>query len=124
MLGHDWRIDQLSDAFFVAAGEEDEVVGGEGEGGRAPGEGLLEFRCCGHGIVGLNGCAGCALVGVDVVSVRIQDGCEEVPTKSFRVMPRSIFLSHSGVLPFSVAKWTSKPAFLKAMYGMLVSVGS
>jgi hypothetical protein len=36
-------------------------------------------------------------------------------------MPFSIFLSHSGALPFSVANWTSKPAFLNAVYGTAVS---
>jgi hypothetical protein len=36
-------------------------------------------------------------------------------------MPRSIFESHSGAFPFSVQKLTSKPASLKAAYGMVVS---
>lgn len=37
------------------------------------------------------------------------------------MVPRSIFSSHSGVLPASVAKVTSKPASLKAAYGTAVS---
>jgi len=37
-------------------------------------------------------------------------------------MPRSIFLSHSGAFPFSVANWTSNPAFLNATYGTAVSI--
>lgn len=43
-------------------------------------------------------------------------------TRSFWVRPCHIFLSHSGVFPFSVANWTSKPAFLNAAYGTAVSV--
>lgn len=37
-------------------------------------------------------------------------------------MPWSIMVSHWGVLPASVAKLTSKPAALKAVYGTAVSV--
>lgn len=36
-------------------------------------------------------------------------------------MPESIFSSQAGIVPFSVAKKTSKPASLKAWYGILVS---
>jgi hypothetical protein len=36
-------------------------------------------------------------------------------------MPSSILASHSGVLPFSVAMVTEKPASFKAMNGSVVS---
>jgi hypothetical protein len=49
------------------------------------------------------------------------EGWEVTHTRSFWVMPFSIFWSHWGVLPFSVANWTSKPAFLNAAYGTAVS---
>ena len=42
-------------------------------------------------------------------------------TRSFWVMPLSIFESHAGDWPFSVAKWVSKPALLNAVYGTAVS---
>lgn len=45
-------------------------------------------------------------------------------TRIFWLRPERSFWSHWGVLPVSVAKWTSKPAFLKAVYGTDVSVGS
>ena len=42
-------------------------------------------------------------------------------TKSFCVRPRSMRSSHSGDLPFSVAKYTSNPAFWNSEYGTAVS---
>jgi len=42
----------------------------------------------------------------------------------FWLRPERSFWSHCGVLPVSVTKWTSKPAFLKVVYGTDVSVGS
>ena len=43
-------------------------------------------------------------------------------TRSFCVIPVSILSSHSGMLPFSVTKSISKPAFLNSVYGIAVSL--
>lgn len=61
MFVHNWRVDQLSHALFMAAREEDQVVGFKGEGGGGPGKGGLEFGGCGHGFVGFDCRFGCAL---------------------------------------------------------------
>jgi len=64
---HGGRVDDLADALFVAAGEEDEVVGLEGEGGGCPGEGGLHCWRGFHGGVGGDCGLGCALHGVRTV---------------------------------------------------------
>ena len=60
-------VDDLADALFVAAGEEDEVVGAEREGGGSPGEGGLHRRRGFHGGVGGDCGLGCALHGARTV---------------------------------------------------------
>lgn len=52
---HRRRVDDLPHRLLVAAGEEDQVEGVEGEGGRGPGEGVLPFFGRGHGVVLLDG---------------------------------------------------------------------
>lgn len=45
------RVDELADRLFVATGNEDKVVEGEGEVGGGPGEGGGPFWGLGHGCV-------------------------------------------------------------------------
>ena len=47
----DGRIDDLAHALLVPAGEEEEVVGVEGEGGGGPGEGGLDGGVAFHLVV-------------------------------------------------------------------------
>lgn len=72
----------MSNALFVAAGEEDQVIGREGEVGRAPGEWFGKFWRCGHGVVGFDSLACCALDERDMVSNTFRMDLEDLQAVS------------------------------------------
>jgi hypothetical protein len=82
-----------------------------------------KFGGLGHFVVRLDGRFVCTLSDKIVSKKQEEKGTSIglLLTRSFCVTPRSIFLSHSGALPFSVANWTLNPACLKAAYGTAVS---